>query len=42
MLVLGGIFFLMAAVISTIVEVPKMMKEIKKLNAPPPIVRSAV
>ena len=41
MLILGGVFFLTAAIVSTIVEVPKLMKEIKKLNAPPPVVRSA-
>lgn len=33
-----GMFFLTAAAISSIVEVPKLMKEIRKLNAPLPVV----
>ncbi len=41
MLVLGGLFFLTAAIVSTIVEVPKLMKEIKKLNTPPAVVKPA-
>jgi hypothetical protein len=41
LLVVFGIFFLTAAVVSSIVEIPKLMKEIKRLNAPPPVVRTA-
>lgn len=33
-LVLGGLFFLTAAVVSSIVEVPKLITEINKLSAP--------
>ena len=33
MLVMGGLFFTTAAVVSTMVEVPKLMNEIKKMNA---------
>ncbi|HEY4259284.1 MAG TPA: hypothetical protein VGM98_03950, partial [Schlesneria sp.] len=34
-LILGGIFFLTAAVISSIVEVPKLVNEINKLRSAP-------
>lgn len=36
-----GIFFLLAAIISSVVEVPKLMKEIRKLNAPLPVAQPA-
>lgn len=35
MLILGGVFFLTAAIVSSIVEVPKLMAEINKLTATP-------
>lgn len=34
MLVLGGVFFLTAAVVSSIVEIPKLINEINKLKVP--------
>lgn len=41
MLVAGGIFFLVAAVVSSMVEGPKLLKEIKKLAAPPAVSKPA-
>ncbi len=41
MLVFGGVFFLTAAVVSTMVEVPKLVKEFNKLKTPPAVVKPA-
>jgi hypothetical protein len=41
MLVLGGLFFLTAAVVSSVVEIPKLVDEINKLGVKPAVVKPA-
>lgn len=41
MLVAGGLFFLIAAIVSSVVEVPKLIAEINKLTAPSAAVQPA-
>ena len=41
LLIVGGLFFLTAAVISSIVEIPKLAKEINKLRTPAAVIKPA-